>query len=267
MSLATGLVSWRLPGPPQDSPLIAARVGAQRLQVDYGGFDRAYELASSTVRRLRRNADDVGMPVTAVAVNALNDLGVTSSDPDVRRTVDALVHGAVDAAGALGASAVLIPAFRRSAIHTPADVAGTAAFLIRVAQLAAGSGLVVVHENVLAPGALLALREATKDAGVRFLFDVGNLDEHRVDWRTYLASAASALHTEAHIKDHATPPAGDVPLGRGRVPLGRVVDTLVRTRTVDCFVVETDHRSHDDEQIRDDLTTLTHLIDNLGSTP
>jgi sugar phosphate isomerase/epimerase len=264
---ATGLVAWRLPGAPQDSPLLAARVGAQRLQVDYGGFDRAYELAPATARRLRANADGVGVAVTAVAVNALNDLGVTSTDRGVRTIVETLVRRAVDAASAVGASAVLIPAFRRSAMHTPSDVMATAAFLVRVAQLAAGSGLVLVHENVLAPGALLTLRDATRGAGVRFLFDVGNLHEHGVDWRTYLAGAGPALHPEAHVKDQARRHAGDVPLGHGGVPLGRVVDALIRTPAVDCLVVETDHRDHDDEQIRADLTTLTHLIHDHGSTP
>lgn len=267
MTPSTGLVAWRLPGSPQDSPLLAARVGAQRLQVDYGGFDRPYELVPTTARRLRRNADEVGVPVTAVAVNALNDLGVTSADHDVRRTVESLIRRACDAARTLGASAVVIPAFRRSAIHTPADVTATAAFLVRAAQFIAGSGIVLVHENVLAPDALATLRDATRGAGVRLLFDVGNLHEHRVDWRDYLAGAAPALHTEAHIKDHLTRPAGDIPLGRGRVPLGRVVDALVQTRAVDCFVVETDHRTHDDQQIRADLATLTHLIHHHGSTP
>jgi sugar phosphate isomerase/epimerase len=246
--------------------LLAARVGARRLHVDYGGNDRPYELRSSAVSHLRRHAESEGIAITGVAINALNDLGVTSTDHRTKMAVDSLTRRAIDAAVVLGAPAVLIPAFRLSAMHTPTDIAATAGFLVRVAQLATTAGIVVVHENVLEPGSLVALREAVMAVGVRFLFDIGNLHEHRIEWRAYLEEAAPVLHSEAHIKDHRRGPAGSVALGCGRVPLGRAVEALLRTQTVDCLIVETDHRGHSDEQIRVDLAALTHLINRFRST-
>ncbi|MGH3689478.1 MULTISPECIES: sugar phosphate isomerase/epimerase [unclassified Microbacterium] len=265
MNAAVGLVSWRLPGRLQDSPSLAARVGARRLQIDYGGNRRAYELTPSTTRQLRSQADSEGIAITAVAVNALNDLGVTSADRQDQMAIGALTRKAIDAAVALDAPAVLIPAFRRSAIRTSHDATATAAFLVRIAQLAATAELVVVHENVLEPAKLITLREAVHAAGVRVLFDIGNLHEHRIDWQAYLAEATPVLHSEAHIKDHRSGPAGDIALGCGRVPLGPAVEALLRTRIVDGFVVETDHRDHGEAQIRADLAALTNLIDDNGS--
>ncbi|HEY0239921.1 MAG TPA: TIM barrel protein [Friedmanniella sp.] len=260
MSTTVGLVAWRLPGRPQDSPRVAARVGAHRLQVDYGGHDRQYELEPVTLRRLKKAADDVGVAITAVAVNALNDVGVVAAGSAARQTRESLVHRAVDAARALNASVLLVPAFRRSAVHTPSDLTATASFLVQTAEVAGEAQLPVVHENVLTPSALAVMRAATDDSGVRFLFDIGNLHEHGVDWRAYLAGAGPALHSEAHIKDYRDRPAGGVALGEGHVPLARVLEALHRTGAVECLIVETDHRGHDDRQIRADLQTLAHLM-------
>ncbi|WP_454118805.1 sugar phosphate isomerase/epimerase family protein [Microbacterium lacticum] len=266
MSAAVGLVAWRLPVRPQDSPSLAARVGAHRLQVDYGGNGREYELTSSVLRQLKSHADSEHVAITGVAVNALNDLGITSTNHKTQMTIDTLTRRAIDAAVALGAPAVLIPAFRRSMMRTSADIAVTATFLVRLAQLATTAGLVIVHENVLESGSLISLREAVQAAEVRFMFDIGNLHEYRIDWRAHLEEATPILHSEAHIKDHRSGSAGDIALGCGRVPLGHVVEALLRTQTVDCLIVETDHRDHDEEQIRADLAALTHLINHNRST-
>ena len=256
-----GLAAWRLPGPPQDTPIFASRVGAQRLQVDYGGNGRAYELTALKARELGGRAYDVGIPITTVALNALNDLGVTSRDRQIKSACYALVHCAIETAIILDATAVSIPAFRRSAINTAEDILVTATFLVDVAELAASAGLIVVHENVLGPELLMKLGQELQGTGVHFLFDAGNLHEYEVNWREYLAIAAPYLYPDAHIKDHLRGTAGDVALGHGSVPLRNIVKALVRSRKVDCLTLETDHRDHCEKNVRADLTALAHLID------
>ena len=268
-SVALGAVSWRLPCALLDAPALAADVGARRLQVDYGGHGRPHELIAGgrLAGQLRRAADDSGVKVTVVAVNALNDVGVPVRGASARRERDALVRGALDAAAELGAATVLVPAFRRSVVRDGADLERTTEFLAETAR-AAPAGVGVAHENVLPAWALTAMLASLDGCGVSVVFDVGNLHEHKVDWREYLHAASPFLHPEVHLKDFQRPPAGGVPLGAGSVPLPEVVGAVRRTGRVSCLVVETDHRRSTRDQLRADTDTVAHLLaDNETGAP
>ena len=260
-SVVLGAVSWRLPCDLLDAPALAAEVGASRLQVDYGGHARPHELLAGgrLAGQLRRAAEDSGVRVTVVAVNALNDVGVPVRGAAARAERDALVRGALDAAADLGAVTVLVPAFRRSLVRDDADLERTTEFLAETAR-AAPTGVGVAHENVLPPAALTTMLASLDGCGVSVVLDVGNLCEHEVDWREYLRAASPSLHPEVHLKDFHQPPAGSVPLGAGSVPLPEVVDAVRRTGRVRCLVVETDHRHSTREQLRADTDTVAHLL-------
>lgn len=257
-----GLTSWRLPGLVTGAPSLAASVGAASLQVDYGGVGRNHELRSKSamILQLRREASNANIPITTVALNGLNDIGVPSSREEDTRQRNELFAQGLAAALELGADTLLVPAFRRSAMNSDIDVERTAAFLRQAAALASDHGLTIAHENVLRPPPLRSLLDAVPASNLTILFDIGNLIEHGTDPVEYLNCVSARLHPEAHLKDFQKPPAGSVMLGQGTAPLTRTVAQLIATGHLHTFVIETDHRKSATSCIEADVSWLRNLL-------
>ena len=257
-----GLVSWRLPGLITEAPSLARDLGADSLQVDYGGADRSHELRAggSTVTTLKLEAARTNIPIATVALNALNDIGIPSKAPELRKRRDQILLRGLGAASFLEAESVLIPAFRRSAITSELELEETAAFLRQATALACGRGLTVAHENVLPPSSLRDLLASVPSVNLTVLFDIGNLIEHDIDPVEYLRQASARLHFEAHFKDFYEPPAGSVSLGNGTAPLREILPQLLSTTRLKTFVIETDHRESTPSGIASDIEWLKNLI-------
>jgi len=257
-----GLVSWRLPGLITETPSLAKRLGVESLQVDYGGADRSHELRAggSTVATLKLEAARANIPITTVALNALNDIGIPSRVPELRKRRDQLLLRGLAAASFLEAESVLIPAFRRSAIASELELEETAVFLRKATALAYDRGLTVAHENVLSPLSLRDLLAGVPSVNLTVLFDIGNLIEHSIDPVEYLRQAAARLHFEAHFKDLREPPAGSVPLGQGTAPLREILPQLLATRRLQTVVIETDHGDSSPVKIASDIEWLKNLL-------
>lgn len=245
-----------------ESPATARRLGIDLLQVDYGGEGRPHDLLKSTrlCRRLENTAGDENVFISAVAINALNDIGILDNSDSTRRNRESLVRNAIEAAHQLGAQSLLIPAFRRSAIKNMGDVNTTGQFLREVASWAEDASLYICHENTLHPCSLKILLEIVANDSVNILFDTGNLEQERVNWREYINQAGSRVYQDIHIKDFRSHPAGAVPLGEGYAPLTLMIQTLITRKRLRALFIETDHRESTLREINEDARFAQRLL-------
>lgn len=256
-----GLTSWRLPVAIQNAPEFAAAAGASLLQIDFGGGTRGPELRPGpSCHELRERAQDAEIALAALAVNSLNDIGLTSSDSDDRSACQGLFGRAVQAAVALDIGLLIVPSFRKSFIRDDDDLASTEAFLGAACAIAAESNVNVATENVLDPGRLSAALSRLAAPNLRVVADLGNLAEYDIDPLEFARAADDRLHPDIHVKDLRVGPAGDCRLGAGVIDLASSVAEFRRLFPTMGFVVETDHRRSSPDQVGADMAWLTTVL-------
>ncbi|MEU8890011.1 TIM barrel protein [Streptomyces sp. NPDC048442] len=239
------LADWRLPVAGKAAVELAARTGADAVQLDLGGPGRADWLdAPGSVAALRETAEATGVELAALSGNLLNDIGLTapegSAPADLVRTT---LLRLLDTATALGVPLVFVPSFRRSAIDSASDLRRTATVLAWAAREAADRNLLLASENALSPTDSRDLVEAVASPAFRLLLDTYNPRAAGVDVPELIRVNAPWICGQVHLKDGLRGEGGGVPLGGGD---GRLTETLTALASyavpVGTLVVETDHR-------------------------
>ncbi|PRD43704.1 hypothetical protein C5748_10685 [Phyllobacterium phragmitis] len=254
-----GLVDWRLPVSGPHAVLLAARLGAEGIQLDLGGPGRAPWLdGTERLSKLHVALSGSGVMPLAVAANMLNDLGLTAKDgtalaDQVRRVIIRTLNVAVE----LGAALVFLPSFRCSTINSPSALARTVEVLRWACAEAQQKKLLLATENVLAPQQLQQLVELVDSPNLRIVLDTGNTSTEGLDPVAVLQTAGRVLANQVHIKnsnDHE-------PLS---VEDSAVLDTLTELSrasfTVDALVLENDYRDGELNRVKADLKWLRNHL-------
>ncbi|TDD48045.1 epimerase [Kribbella antibiotica] len=183
---------WRISTDRAAAAKFAVAEGADELHLDFGGAHRGPLLSDAVqVREAVAIAKDIPIPV--LAVNHLNDIGLTSPE------AGALLEQALDCARALAVAVLHIPGFRRSLPTSAAVLAGTAQVLRGLCE----QGLTVAYESPLGATESLALARAVDHPALCLVLDSGNLREAGEDPLEFAASVGEAgmLLPDLHIKD------------------------------------------------------------------
>ncbi|MFI0975914.1 sugar phosphate isomerase/epimerase family protein [Streptomyces sp. NPDC021093] len=239
------LADWRLPVAGAAAVELAARVGADAVQLDLGGPGRADWLdAPGSLAALRERSGATGVELTAVSGNLLNDIGLTAPEDSAQgQLVRTTLLRLLDTAHALGVPLVFVPSFRRSAINNAYDLRRTATVLGRAAQEAADRNLLLASENTLSATDSRDLVEAVGSPSFRLLLDTYNPRAAGVDVVELIRVNAPWICDQVHLKDGLRGAGGSVLLGEGD---GRLAETLAALADeqvpVRTLVVETDHR-------------------------
>jgi sugar phosphate isomerase/epimerase len=251
MSCLVGLTEWRLPVSGIEAVRLAASVGAEGVQLDFGGQGRG-ELIDAPGRTdaLLAEAQACGVRLLALAGNHFNDVGLTSEPGIVRPLLERLL----DAAVALGMPLAFVPSFRRSAIDGPVAFARTAEVLRWAAAEAAARDLLLANENVLTGEQARALADEVGSPSFRLLLDAFNPVAAGLRADALVTSLGELLADQVHLKD-GPPDAGASPLlGAGDGRLEDTVDALREHRVpVHAFVLENDYRDGDPARLAADL--------------
>ncbi|MFI5843811.1 sugar phosphate isomerase/epimerase family protein [Catenuloplanes sp. NPDC051500] len=251
MNCLVGLADWRLPARGADAVRLAASVGADGVQLDFGGPGRGVEIDTpGRIDAVRAAAREHGVRLLALAGNQLNDVGLTRG-PDVVRP---LLTRLLDAGVALGVPLVFVPSFRRSAIDGPVAFARTAGALRWAAAEAQARGLLLANENVLAATPARALAEAVGSPAFRLVLDTFNPVGAGLDPAVLAGSLAGLLADQVHLKDGPPAVGTSPPLGAGDGRLDDTIDALRAHRVpVRAFVLENDYRDGDPTRLATDL--------------
>ncbi|MFQ6199530.1 sugar phosphate isomerase/epimerase family protein [Streptomyces sp. NPDC000405] len=253
-----GLADWRLPVTGPAAVDLAARLGADGLQLDLGGPGRGPRLdVPDRLGALRERSAATGVRLLAVTGNCLNDIGITAPAGSVAaHNVRDILERVLDTAHALEAPLAFVPSFRRSAIDGLDALRRTAEVLAWAAGEAAARGLLLASENTLDPEKALALVEHVESPAFRLLLDTYNPRAAGVDVPGLVRTTGHHFADQIHLKDGSGPggTGGDVLLGDGDGGLPSVLAVLAAHRVrVRALVLETDHRADDPARLAEDL--------------
>jgi len=251
-----GLASWRLPGTWREAIASCTRLGVEGIQLEFGGPGRGPWLDDpGTGAVVRAWARERSVRLLAVAANCLNDIGLAAhAGTGEARAVDALLSRVLDTAAELSAPLVLVPSFRRSAIVDNDALHRTARVLARAATGAAERGLVLAHENVLAPARARVLLDRVGSPALRLVLDTFNVVEAGQDAVDLVETLGDRLADQIHLKD-GPPATGASPLlGSGGAAVGATLDAVRRAGVaVHALVLENDYRDGRRDRLVADL--------------
>lgn len=229
-SITVDVPQWRITDDLTAAAAIARSAAADGLQIDFGGAHRGPRLdQEDRLAEARRLASSI--PVTALAVNHANDIGLVAEDGTPNPAATGLLRTALGCAVEIGIPVLHVPGFRRSTPSSPARVVGTAAVLRDVVDDAAVHGIAVAYESALDGPASIALADAVGRGSLGLVLDVGNLVDAGHAPNAFAAAVGPRLHPCAHVKASTHDPATDP------VPL------LPRGLAIRSVLVENDYRS------------------------
>jgi sugar phosphate isomerase/epimerase len=256
-----GLALWRVGGQGVSAMEIAAAAGIARVQIDLGGPGRGPFLGDDAALDAHRTAAlRLGLTISAVAVNRLNDIGLTAhAGSEAAALAGRCVAQAAKAARRLGARYLIVPGFRESEVRTLEDFARTVDFLRFGVDLAAPD-LGIAYETGLDADLALKILRAADLPGLTLQFDTANpsLCGHCAAsmWPALMAAAAP----EVHVKDWPTRPGEDVQLGDGQAALKRTFAAFASHGWPSALILEGDYVNNAATRIRCDLACVEDLI-------
>ncbi|QUQ64988.1 sugar phosphate isomerase/epimerase family protein [Kutzneria sp. CA-103260] len=251
MSCKVGLTEWRLAASGPEAVRLAALVGADGVQLDFGGPGRGEPIdGPGRIEALRAAAAECGVDLLALAGNQFNDVGLTAESEIVRPLLIRLLDAAVE----LGVPLVFVPSFRRSAIDGLESFTRTAEVLRWASAEAAARHVLLANENVLDGERARALAEEIDSPAFRLVLDTFNPVATGRCVAELVALASDLLADQVHLKD-GPPTVGASPLlGSGIGKLDETVDALRRHQApVHAFVLENDYRDGDSVRLAADL--------------
>jgi sugar phosphate isomerase/epimerase len=264
MTCLVGLAEWRLPASGVQAIQLAGRVGADGVQLDFGGPGRGEWIDTpGRADALRAEAEACGVRLLALAGNHVNDLGLTAEPGIVRPALERLL----DAAVTLATPLVFVPSFRRGAIDGPGAYTRTAEVLRWAAAQAEARGLLLGNENVLPGEQARALAEEVGSPAFRLVLDTYNPVKAGLRVDMLVAALGDLLADQVHLKD-GPPDTGPSPLlGAGDGGLDDTVAALREHRTpVRAFVLENDYRDGDAARLATDLAWAQRRARQFPST-
>lgn len=241
----------------------AAAAGLDHVHVDLGGPNRGPDLTDvGVLGAFDTTSRRFALPITALAVNRLNDLGLTAPRGseealEVRRSI----RHAIRVADRLQVSRIIIPGFRQSLVRTPEDVARTAEVLRFALGPAQAAGIALAYESALDSETTLQLLQAVGQPGICVQFDTGNPANYGHSAASIWARLADVASPDVHIKDAlGRSLERDVPLGEGVAELELTFTAFARQPRPTSFTLEGDYSDDSGPRISRDLARLKILI-------
>jgi len=203
----------------------AAAAGYAGIELDVGREAEAHPLfGQAGLTDLRAALARTGLAVPSICLGALNAFGFKSADPAERDRARALIVRGVELAGALGASAVLVPFFGSSKLERPGEIERVVEGMRAIAPVARDAGVVLAVENTLPGPENAALAAAVGSPAVGIYYDSGNALGAGYDPVAEVRALGRSL-ARVHLKDYKRGQGG-VMMGQGDVDFPGVVREL-----------------------------------------
>jgi sugar phosphate isomerase/epimerase len=241
----------------------AAAAGLDCVQIDLGGPNRGPDLLdASALAAVIGASRRFALPISALAVNRLNDLGLTApkgtSEASQSRHI---ILAAIDLADRLRIPWIVIPGFRRSLIRSHDDLARMAEVLRFVLDAVQGRAIALAYESALDADGTLGVLQAVGRQGVYVQFDTGNPALHGHCAATIWPRVAHVAAPDVHIKDTPNGTIDEyVPLGEGAAAVRHTFATFARDPRPAAFTLEGNYHADPDSRLRRDLARLDMLI-------
>lgn len=242
MSFKLGIVEWAFPFPGPYGLKIAASLGLQGMELDFGEYENGFPLSNPRVQDAYLECgEQFGIEFPSMALNALNTHGMSSG----RNTVDGMIaietiRKGIAAAKRMGIPVIQLPSFHdnRADIRSEEDFYNTCEMLRFACDLAADSDITLAMENVLsAKDTKRMIREVGSDR-LKVMYDTQNYVLNAGYNQAELLEAIAEHVVQIHVKDGFNHTISSALLGKGDVSFRETAAVIQRTQCTEWLLLE-----------------------------
>lgn len=272
MRYKIGIVEWAFPFPGPYGLKIAAELGLQGMQLDFGDYETGFQLSNRRVQDAYLECGEkFGIEFPSIALNAMNTHGMSSG----RGTLDGMIaietiRKGIAAAKRMKIPVVQLPSFHdnRGDIRSEEDFYNTCEMLRFACDLAGDSDITLAMENVLsAKETKKMLREVGSDR-LKVLFDTQNYYLNHGYSEPELLEEIADNVVQIHVKDGFNQTISSALLGTGDVSFCETAEVIKQTKCTEWLLLENFYNQQplnlltEDtfELIQEDIQTLRSLF-------
>lgn len=260
--LSIGVAQWSLDRFGVATVGRAAELGFDSMHLDVRSLEEDNcLLVPEWRRRFSAAASEAAIQLTALATNAIEDIGPLS-DPQsapARRCRD-IIHGAIDAAVEMCVPVVYVPSFHLAEIRTGADLDRTADLLHDACCFAEKTTILIATENTLNAVGNSELVSRVGHPRLRVLVDTYNTFLWGHDVCDLIGAVRTSMCDQVHVKDGRDGIMGNAPLGGGEGNFAEASRCLLDSGFNGTIVCENDYRVDAEDRARRDIRAIRRLF-------
>lgn len=263
MAFKIGIVEWAFPCPGPYGLKLAAQLGLEGMELDFGAYEDGFPLSNPRIQQAYLECGErYGMAFPSLALNALNVHGM--SNP--RNTADGMIaietiRKGIDAAKRMQIPVVQLPSFHdnRGDIRSEQDFYNTCEMLRFACDLAAGSPITLAMENVLSAEDTKRMLEQVGSPQLKVMYDTQNYYLNHGYCQAELLEAIADDVVQVHVKDGFNHTISSALLGTGDVSLADTAEVIRRTQCTEWLLLENFYPCQPLSLLREDVFELIEI--------
>jgi len=210
---------------------LAARVGAEGLEVNYGVGDIDKLQQASHAGDLTSLSKRHNVAIPSIGLGFLCKAPTLIGPPAQTAKAQRLLAAAIDLATEIGVKTVLVPFFGENALELEDELAKAIDALSPLAQTAEEAGVALgVESNLNFSRQQFLLNHFADTGSVKIYYDTGNAAARKLDLPTGIRQLGLESIAQVHFKDvriaEGSPPDFNVGMGEGNVDFRAVLQAL-----------------------------------------
>ncbi|MBR2188790.1 MAG: sugar phosphate isomerase/epimerase [Eubacterium sp.] len=235
-----GIVEWACPLPGPAGLKIAAELGLQGMELDFGEYEAGYPLYNPRIQDLYLEfGEKYGIEFPSIGLNALNTHGMCHD----RNTVDGMIatetiKKGIETALKMKIPVAQLPSFDNGFIRTEKHFYNVCEKLKLACELSEGTDLIIAFENVLDAEKTKEMIREVNNPRVKVFFDTQNY---------HLFSGLNEAETlreiaddvaQIHIKDGYNNAISSAILGHGDAKFAETAEVIKETACTEWLFLE-----------------------------
>lgn len=240
MEYKIGIVEWAFPFPGPYGLKIAAELGIQGMELDFGDYETGYRLSNPRIRKAYLDCGrEYGVDFPSIALNALNAHGMSNdrSSADGMIAIETIQRG-IETAQTMEIPVVQLPSFDNGDIRTETDFYNTCEKVRYACDLVEGTNITIAVENVLDAGQTRKMLQEVGSDHLKVFYDTQNYYLDRGYSQPDILEALSEHVAQIHVKDGYNRTISSTLLGRGDVSFSRTAEVIRRTGCTEWLLLE-----------------------------
>ena len=240
MSYKIGIVEWAFPCPGPYGLKIAAELGLEGMELDFGEYEAGFPLYHPRIQDAYLEcAARYGIAFPSMALNALNTHGMSND----RGTADGMIaietiQKGIEAAKRMNIPVVQLPSFHNGDIRTEEDFYNTSEKLRLACDLAEGTDMIVAMENVLDAKQTKRMIEEVGSPCLKVFYDTQNYHLERGYSQPAMLEAIADDVVQIHVKDGYNRTISSTLLGKGDTSFRETAEVILRTGCTEWLLLE-----------------------------
>ena len=235
-----GIVEWALPVTGPACVRLAAEMGLQGVELDFGDFEKGFPLSNQRIQSYYLEyAAQHGIEFPSLALNAfaLNGMSRPRNSGKGLAAVEAIKKG-VAAAAKMGIPVIQLPSFDDGAIQSEEDFRNTVEKIRLACRLAEPHGIVIASENILSAEETERMIAEVDTENFRIMFDTQNYNLNKGYNEADLLRKIHRHVIQVHIKDGYNKTISSALIGEGENGFLETAQVIIETACTDWLLFE-----------------------------